>query len=122
MNVNDYLTPDNEPWSRRFWAKLVKRLAPFFDLGSWVLFAASLVPLYCFAPTMVVTLVQWAVFALALAGVAIGLCRIALPMVDLGRVYRAAVVDKSTPAAIVFAAVALLLGVFFIGMVLWASK
>lgn len=119
---------DNEPWRIGFWRNLKKRLAPLFDLTSWVLFALTLAPLYLFAPAMVMTLVQWTAFGVALAGVTVVLSRIMAPMINLGELYscltlRADWADaRRLPAAIVIAAILVFMGLLFLGLVLWASK
>jgi len=118
---------DNEPWRAAFWRKLRMRLAPLFDLTSWVLFALTVLPLYFVAPAMVTTLVQWVAFGVALAGVTVVLSRIMAPMIDLGRLYAVMLnedEDRATrvAAAAVVCAVLVFMGALFLGLVLWASK
>ncbi len=120
---------DNEPWRLGFWRNLKKRLAPFFDLTSWVLFAITLVPLYLVAPAMVTTLVQWVAFGVALAGVTVVLSRIMAPMINLAELYHLVMHDEDDYprsrrycAAALIVAVLLFMGMLFIGLVLWASK
>lgn len=113
---------DDCPWHLAFWARIKKRLRPFLDIGSWILFILTLVPLYLINPPMLVTLVQWTAFAVALAGVAVMLCRVLLPMVDLGELYdRIRNGRGDTTDAIVFASVVALLGVLFLGLILWGK-
>lgn len=97
-----------------------KRLLPFFDLTAWTLFLVSLVPLYFLNRPMVFTLVQWTAFALALAGVSVGLSRLLLPQVDLSDMVRRAR-EGDTAAGIVVLAIAHLMSFLFLGIVLWAK-
>lgn len=113
---------DNCPWHRAFWARLKKRLIPFGDLTLWILLGLTLIPLAVVNLPMLITLAQWTAFAIALAGVAVLLCRIMLPMVDLGALYEAACDGSMTvPQALVFASTVILLSVLFIGLVLWGK-
>lgn len=101
------------------WQRIEKRLRPMFDLTTWVLLSISLIPLWLIDPAMVLTLVQWSAYGLALAGVSIFLTRLFTPQIDLSLfVMRAAQGDVA--AANVVRAVTLLLGMVFIGLVLWA--
>lgn len=100
--------------------RIGKRLLPFFDLTAWTLFLVSLVPLYFINRPMLYTLIQWTAFALALAGVSVGLSRLLLPQIDLSdMVQRARYGD--TAAGIVVFAVAFLMSFLFLGIVLWAK-
>lgn len=122
MNIN------NEPWRLGFWMRIKKRLAPLFDLTSWVLFVLTIAPLYFVAPAMVTTLVQWTAFAVALAGVTIVLSRIMAPMIDLGELYRLVVGSPQVisssrlPAAILAGSLLIFMGLLLLALVLWASK
>lgn len=101
-------------------SRLAQRVRPFFDLTAWVLFGVSLVPLYLINRPMLFTLIQWTAFALALAGASVGLSRLLLPQVDLAYCVRRAGDGEIAPALVVLA-VALLLGMLFLGIVLWAK-
>lgn len=105
---------------RRFVHRLKKRLLPFLDMSFWVLTIISLVPLWFLDRAMILTLLQWCAFGLALAGVAVVLCRILLPQIDLTAYVREA--EKgSVAAALVILGVTLMLSVIFLAMVLWAK-
>lgn len=104
----------------RFFARLRKRLAPFLDLTAWVLLVISIVPLLLVDPAMVVTLVQWTAFALALAGVTVVITRVVLPQIDLSEwVERAR--EGSAGAGLMVLSVALAVCCVFLGLVLWAK-
>lgn len=114
------------PWHRAFWAKLKKRLLPFLDLTTWILLLMTVVPLFVINRPMTITLGQWTAVSVSLAGVAVFLCRIMLPFVDLGAIARHIVDDDVAhetrlPAAVAFAAVVGLLGALFVGLILWGK-
>lgn len=104
----------------RLLGRLKKRVMPFFDLTAWVLLVLAFVPLAILDWGMLVTLVQWSAFGLALAANSVVVCRLFFPQVDLSEW-----VDKaregSVSAAIVVFAVAVLLSSLFVGLVLWAK-
>lgn len=105
-----------------FWVALRKRLVPFLDITLWLLLGVALIPLAIINPAMLITLLQWTAFAVALAGVAVLLCRVMLPMIDLGDLYDTIRGPDATAAhAIVFAAVVGLLAVLFYGLVVWGK-
>lgn len=117
---------DDCPWHRAFWERLKKRLLPLLDLTTWVLLILSVVPLLLVNRAMLVTLAQWCAFSVALAGVAVFLCRIMLPMIDLADLARQIVAEDVAhetrlPAAVALAAVVGLLAALFIGLVLWGK-
>lgn len=104
----------------RFALRLRKRLTPFMDLTAWVLLLVSLFPLWLIDSAMVATLVQWAVFGLALAGVSVVICRIILPQVSLSDWLELAR-GGNTAAGLVVVAVSLTLSITFLAMILWAK-
>lgn len=113
---------DECPWHLAFWARIKKRLLPFLDLTTWILLLIAIVPLAIVNPPMLMTLLQWTAFAVALAGVAVLLCRVMLPMVDLGALYDAACDGTLTmQQAVIFAATVMLLALLFLGLILWGK-
>jgi hypothetical protein len=100
--------------------RVKKRLVPLGDITFWVLTALTLLPLWLLDPPMVKTLIQWSAFGAALAGSAVVITRILLPMIDLGEVYEHAK-KGHTAAGLVFLAVTLLLAAIFLGLVMWAK-
>lgn len=105
---------------KRIATRLKKRITPFFDLSAWVLLIVSAIPLAVIDRPMFDTLVQWTVFAIALAGISVVLCRLLLPQIDL-TAYLAEAKKGSVSAAIVVFSVAFLLSALFMGLVLWAK-
>jgi len=101
--------------------KIMKRLRPFVDLTAWVLLLASLVPLFLLDKAMVLTLVNWLVFGLAIAGVTVFISRMLLPNIDMSETIDQAMGNQSVPAAILFFGVTFLMGSIFIGLVLWSG-
>ncbi|MDX9698641.1 MAG: hypothetical protein RBT55_03625 [Rhodocyclaceae bacterium] len=110
--MNDVIT--------NFFRRLGKRIAPFFDLTAWVLLIVCLIPLLIIDRPMLLTLLQWTAFGLALAANTVVVARLFLPQVDLSE-WVAEARKGSVAAAIVVAAVAFLLSALFLGLVLWAK-
>lgn len=100
--------------------KLKKYVAPLVDPAAWILFALALIPLAIIDWPMTKTLIQWTLYAAALAGAAVIISRIVLPTIKLEDWLIRAVAKDDLPAAIVSAAVIILLSSLFLGMVLWA--
>jgi len=100
--------------------RLKKRAMPFFDLTAWVLILICFIPLYILDKAMLMTLVQWSAFGLALAANSIVVCRLLVPQVDLGEWLELAK-KGNISAAVVVAAVLLLLASLFVGLVIWAK-
>lgn len=108
----------------RFKNRLVSRLSPFFDMTAWVLMVVSIVPLLLIDRAMVVTLIQWTFYALALAGITVVISRVLLPQVSLSewlREAREGARESRTAAALIVLAVALIICSIFLGLVLWVK-
>lgn len=102
-----------------FIERLKPRLRPFTDLTAWVLLIVSSVPLLFIDRAMFVTLIEWTLYAIALAGIAVFLSRVLLPHVRLSLwLQRAWEGDRA--AAFVASSVIMFLAVIFIGVVIWA--
>ena len=104
-----------------FLGKLKARLIPLLDISAWVLLITSAVPMLLLNPAMVVTLITWTAYGIALAGISVMLNRLVLPQIKLDTFLREALDNGNVAAGIVVAAVLLLLGIFFLGLVLWAK-
>lgn len=104
-----------------FLGKLKARLIPLLDISAWVLLITSAVPMLLLNPAMVVTLITWTAYGIALAGISVMLNRLVLPQIKLDTFLREALNNGNVAAGIVVAAVLLLLGIFFLGLVLWAK-
>lgn len=102
-----------------FIERLKPRLKPFADLTAWVLLIVSSVPLLLIDRAMFVTLIEWTLYALALAGISVFLSRVLLPHVRLSLWLQMAW-EGNRAAAFVASATIMFLAVIFIGMVLWA--
>lgn len=101
-------------------ARLKKRLVPFLDLSAWVLLLVALIPLFFIDRPMALTMLQWTLYGLALAGVAVVISRIVLPQLDLNEwVARARENDPGAP--LIIFSIVLFLGLIFLGLVLWAK-
>ena len=106
-----------------FVGKLKARLIPLLDISTWVLLLTSAVPMLLLNPAMVVTLVTWTAYGIALAGISVMLNRLVLPQIKLDTFLREALDNGNVAAGIVVAAVLLLLGIFFLTLIIlpWAT-
>lgn len=109
MNFNNLISS----WTRR--------LGALIDKSAWLLIAPALGGLLCIDPAMALTLVQWALFALVLAGVAVVISRIVFPQVNLNELVALAV-QGNRAAGAVAAALVIFVALLFIGIVLWAKR
>ncbi len=111
-----------------FFARLRARLVPLMDLSAWLLLILAVPLMLVTAPSMLASLVQWSVFGIALAGVAVALSRLIFPMIQLGEWLdmvkdgvNAGNGDNVMPAAVVVASTMLTFVGLFLGLVLWAK-
>lgn len=105
---------------KAYWPRLRSRLLPLKDLSAWVLLILAAVPMALINPAMLLTLGTWTLYGLALAGIAVMLNRLVLPQVYLNEwLMRAR--QGNVAAGIVVAAILMLLGIFFLGLVIWAK-
>ncbi len=99
-----------------------KRLMALMDASAWLLILPALVVLALIDQSLAKTLVQWALFALVLAGVTVMVSRIVFPQIDLTALDEQAKSPKANVAsAVIAAAVVIFVGMMFIGLVLWAK-
>lgn len=101
--------------------KLLSRLRPFWDPSVLLLLAVSMVPLVLLDPAMALTLVQWTLYVLTLGGLTNLLAMVMLPSVRLSELYRRVIEHGNQAAAFVLAGLFLLMGLIFLGVVLWAK-
>ena len=100
-------------------AAWTRRLAALFDPSAWLLIAPALGALLWIDPAMGLTLVQWSLFALVLAGVAVVISRIVFPQMNLSELVAEAMKGNRAAAAAA-AALVVFVALLFIGIVLWA--
>lgn len=103
------------------WIEKAGRLTALFDKSAWLLMAPALAGLYAADRATAETLVQWTLFALALAGAAVVVSRIVFPQINLRDLVQQASEEDNRAAGIVAAAVVVFVGLLFLGMVLWAK-
>lgn len=103
------------------WLEKTGGVAALFDKSAWLLMAPALAGLYAVDPAMAETLVQWTLFALALAGAAVIVSRIVFPQISIGEMVEAVRTSGGAGPGIVVAAVVLFVGIVFLGMVIWAK-
>lgn len=108
------------PQIQHFLDRLKKRLAPLLDMTAWVLVVISVLPLLLIDPAMVLTLVQWTAFGLALAGISVVVSRMVLPQVDLTE-WVGHAREGNVAAGLVVLGVALFVGLIILALVLWAK-
>lgn len=100
--------------------KWKKRLGALIDLSAWMLIAPAFLILFWVDPAAAKALVQWSLFGVVMAGVAVMISRLVFPDIHLLEH-----VDKakrgSLPNAIVAASVVAFVGILFIGLILWAK-
>ncbi len=102
-----------------FFSRLARRVAPFFDMTAWVLLVVSLIPLWFIDRGMVLTLVQWTAFGLALAGIAVVITRVVLPQISLSEWLELAR-RGSAAAGLVVLGVTVFVSITILSLVLWA--
>lgn len=106
-------------WAR-LWFETKARLAPFVDPSAWVLLLVSGVPLFFIDPAMLLTLVQWTAYGLALAGVTVVISRVIFPQIRLQEWLEVAA-RGNIAAGLVVAALIFMISMIFLGLVLWAK-
>lgn len=92
----------------------------FLDTSAWILILPAIIALYWIDDSMLRTLLEWVIFAPALAGIAILISRIVFPQVNLSETVQSALDDHSMPAAVVAAAVIGFVGLVFFALIFWA--
>lgn len=103
-----------------FWKRLKPRLSPLGDLTAWCLFVGSAIPLAALSPGMVLTLLTWTAYALALMGVAVMINRLVTPQIVLWDWLQEARTGNVAAAIVVFG-VFMLLAATFLGLIVWAK-
>lgn len=101
--------------------KWARRLAALFDLSAWMLIAPAFAALYAIDAPSAMTLAQWSLFALVLAGVAVVISRIVFPQIHLTKWLTEASRDNSTAAGLVVAALVMFVGIVMLTLAIWAK-
>lgn len=97
-----------------------RRSHALIDKSAWLLIAPAVAVLYFIDSAMLLTLVQWLVFAFVLLGAAVMVCRIVFPQVQLTRLVGLAE-RGNMAAAVVASALMGFLAVLVLSLVLWAK-
>ena len=97
-----------------------RRIKAFFDTSAWLLILPALLVLFWIDSAMALTLVQWAIFAPVLVGVAIVISRIVFPQIHLTDAVERALHDKNGAAAAIVVGIIGFVAVIFLALVLWA--
>lgn len=98
----------------------LKRLKVFSDLSAWLLIAPACFALWWVDPAVAKTLLQWSLFGIVMAGVAVMISRLIFPDLSLHEFVKSAA-GGNVAASIVAAAVIAFVAAVFIGMVVWAK-
>lgn len=97
------------------------RVRALIDKSAWLLIIPAFVALMVIDFAMAKTLVQWSVFSLVLAGIAIVLSRIVFPQVSLTDLVRSAHADGNVGAGIVAGALITFFGLLMLALVIWSK-
>lgn len=100
---------------------VTKRLVSFTDLSAWFLIAPAYAVLWWIDPPTAKALLQWSMYGIVMAGVAVIISRIVFPDLNLSVYLNAARFPNGTGNAIVAAALILFVGIVFFTLVFWAK-
>jgi hypothetical protein len=98
----------------------LKRVKVFSDLSAWFLIAPAFAALWFMDPPTAKALLQWSLFGIVMAGVAVMVSRLVFPDLHLNDFIKRAY-NGGIASAIVSAAVILFVGLVFFGLVYWAK-
>lgn len=98
----------------------VARIKALIDKGGWMLIALGAVGLAIADYRLLLTLLEWSLYALVIGGLTIIVSRITFPQIKLSRLVERAQ-EGDMPAAVMVAALLLYCALVFIGIVMWAK-
>lgn len=104
-----------------YFKSLFSRFHVLTDKSALVLFLPAVAGLFFIDPAMIKTLLQWVIFAPALAAIAIILSRAVFPQLNLSALLEEVVEENNTAASIVIAGLIIFVGIVFYALVLWAK-
>lgn len=96
------------------------RLHGVADLGAWVLIVPAIVALYFIDRAMLLTLLQWLIYAPLMAGTAMIVTRIVFPQIELGKLADQAEVGNKAAAIVVVGFLAFV-AMLMLVLVYWAK-
>lgn len=97
------------------------RLRALADKSAWLLIAPAVALLWLIDAAMARTLLQWSLYALVLAGLAIVISRVVFPQINLGQMVREAVDENNTAAGLIVGAIVLFVGMVMLALVIWSK-
>lgn len=100
---------------------VTKRLRSFGDLSAWLLIAPALAALWWIDAPTAKSLVEWSLFGIVMAGVAVIISRLVFPDLHLREYLEAARYPDGTANAIVAAALIVFVAIVFFTLVYWAK-
>lgn len=101
--------------------KFFGRLGALFDKSAWLLIAPAFIGLFLIDHTMAITLIEWALFAIVLSGVAIIVSRICFPQIHLDALLAMATDGRNIGAAIVASSLIIFVALLIFSLVFWAK-
>lgn len=105
----------------KYLASLFSRFKVLTDKSAWALFLPAVVGLFFVDPATITTLLQWTLFAPALAAIAIILSRAVFPQINLTDLLKEVTEENNTAASVVIAGLIIFVGIVFFALVLWAK-
>lgn len=96
------------------------RFKSLFDQGAWLLMLPAAALLFLIDPAMLLTIGQWLLVGLVIAGLTIIVTRIMFPQVSMPWLV-AEIAKGNLAAGVTAAALILFVGIIFLGLVLWAK-
>lgn len=97
------------------------RFGPLFDKNAWLLMGPAFLVLFFIDRAMAVTLFQWSIFGLVLAGASVVISRLVFPQIELTSLVEDAHLNKNAASAIIVAATVLFVALIMLALVIWAK-
>jgi uncharacterized membrane protein (UPF0182 family) len=104
----------------KLYRSLSRRLCAVFDKSALILMLPTAAALFFIDPPMIKTLLQWVLYAPFLVGVAIIVCRIVFPQIELTKLIRGAE-NGNTAAGLVASSIIVFVAVIVVALVSWAK-
>ncbi|APQ14666.1 hypothetical protein BJP27_24135 (plasmid) [Pseudomonas oryzihabitans] len=96
------------------------RFKSLLDKGAWLLMLPAALLLFFIDPAMLLTILQWLLVGLVIAGMTIIVSRIMFPQVNMAWLV-GEIAKGNAAAGLTAAALILFVGIIFLGLVLWAK-
>jgi hypothetical protein len=103
------------------WARIVARVAPFYDPTAWILIVLCAGGVALFDPVMAKTILQWVLIFGVFAGVAVIISRHVLPQISLTDAVEKAMEDNPVAAAILVLSVSIFMSALVYSLTVWGK-